>query len=300
MTVIDHGTDAHTTTTITVPGIYDGIPEADYHNDPVPAGSLSHSGAKLLLDCPARYQYRLANPEHRDVFEFGRAAHTHVLGIGGPVTIIDADNWRTKAAQEARDEARNNGHTPILSGDWETVQQMAAAITAHPIAAALLADGTSEQSMFWQTPAGHWLRARADRLPTPGARARTILTDYKTAPNADNASFAKAVANYGYHTQAAWYLDGWATLTGEQDAAFVFIVQEKTAPYLVNVIELDPEALTVGRDRNRWAIDLWAECRRTNTWPGYGPDVQRVNVPRWALIEHEHALEQQPGTDLPW
>ena len=42
------------------PGVYDGLDEAAYHADPVPGGSLSASGAKLLLppSCPALYADR--------------------------------------------------------------------------------------------------------------------------------------------------------------------------------------------------------------------------------------------------
>lgn len=32
--------------TITEPGVYDGIPDYDYHADPVEAGSLSHRDAR--------------------------------------------------------------------------------------------------------------------------------------------------------------------------------------------------------------------------------------------------------------
>ena len=67
----------------------------------------------------------------------------------------------------------------------------------------------------------------------------------------------------------------------------VFIVQEKSPPYLVNVLELDGPALLVGQQRNRRAIDVYRECRESGVWPGYGDDVAVVGLPRWAEMEHE-------------
>jgi hypothetical protein len=277
-------------TVITEPGIYT-IPDDVYHADPVPGGSLSHSGARLLLDAPAKFHHQRGRTQHKRVFDFGRAAHALVLGIGAPIVAVDAPDWRTNKAKDARDAARAAGHTPLLAFEFAIVEEMAAQLRRHPIAAALLAVGTAEQSMFWIDPVtGVWLRSRLDWLPAATAR-RTIIPDYKTAADASTATFSRAVAQFGYHQQAAWYLDGHRTLTGS-DAAFVFIVQERDAPYLVNVCELDSQALEIGAARNRRAIDLYRECAVTGRWPGYGDEVNLVSVPRWAQIEHEQSIDQ--------
>lgn len=275
---------------ITEPGIYT-LDDDVYHADPVPGGSLSHSGARRLLDAPAKFQHHRGRSEHKRVFDFGRAAHALVLGVGAPIVTVDAPDWRTNRAKEARDLARAAGHTPLLAWEVDIVEAMADQLRRHPIAAALLAAGTAEQSMFWtDTATGVWLRARLDWLPDPGAR-RTIIPDYKTTVDASTAAFSRAVAQFDYHQQAAWYLDGYRTITG-RDAAFVFIVQERDAPYLVNVCELDGQALEIGAARNRRAIDLYRECAVTGRWPGYGDDVHLVSVPRWAQIEHEQSIDE--------
>lgn len=132
------------------------------------------------------------------------------------------------------------------------------------------------------------LRGRLDRLPAiPTTSGRLIVADYKTAASAAAGAFSRSAANYGYHQQAAWYLDGIRVLLGVEDPAFVFVVQERDAPYLVNVIELDDTALTIGRDRNRTAIAKFNECTDNNRWPGYSDEVQLVGLPRWAEIQAE-------------
>lgn len=270
------------------PGIYD-MPEHEYHADPVPGGSLSSTEIKRLLDSPARYRHAKdhGGSEHKDVFDFGKAAHSLVLGAGGEMVVLDFDNFLTKAAKEARDEARANGATPILRGDWLTVEAMAAALRAHPIAAALLDPdkGKPEQSLFWQQ-GGIWRRARYDWLPTE-YKGRLILPDYKTTPDASAAAFSKSVANFGYHNQAGWYLDGAIALLGVRDPAFVFIAQEKIAPYLVNVIELDRYALEIGRSLNEEAVETYLACMESGEWPGYPNDVTQIALPRWAEMSFE-------------
>jgi hypothetical protein len=54
-----------------------------------------------------------------------------------------------------------------------------------------------------------------------------ICVDYKTADHANPAAFAKSALDYGYHQQAAWYLDGLRELGISDDAAFLFIVQSE-------------------------------------------------------------------------
>lgn len=278
---------------IAEPGIHLELDEHEYHADPVDGGSLSVTEAKRILDCPARYRWYKDNGEERkDTFDFGHVAHGMVLGVGREIVVCDFDDWRTKDARTAKAEAREAGLVPILTDDSETVKAMAEALKQHPIAMRLFANGHPEVSMFWhdlEPFSGEtvMLRGRLDWLPEPPESGRMIIPDYKTAVSAEGRAFGRSAASYGYHSQAAWYMDGVRALLGVDDPAFVFVVQEKEPPYLVNVIELDETALTIGRDRNRRAIATWIECTAKNEWPGYGTDVELVSLPRWAEIQQE-------------
>jgi hypothetical protein len=275
---------------VTEPGVYD-LTEAEYHADLVPGGSLSASGAKLLLppSCPARYQHdRLYGEPPKKAFEHGTAAHALVLDAGPKLVIVNADDWRTKAAKEARDSARFEGRVPLLAADYARVEAMAIAIRGHPLADVLLDPqrGNAEQSLFWtDDDTGIWRRARLDYLPDPRHGRRMVIPDYKTCDRADRESVRKAVGNYGYHIQAAQYTGGVRALGLDDDPAFVFVFQEKTPPYLVNVVQLDDEAMAAGRDRMRLACEIFRDCTQAGYWPGYSdlsrdPDV--ISLPPWA------------------
>ena len=263
------------------------ISEAEYHADTV---ALSSSGARRLLppSCPAKFRHeQLHGRPPKAAFDFGHAAHSLILGVGQPLVIVDAKNWTTKAAKEQRDEAYAAGHVPILVSEHEQVVAMAAAIREHPTAAALLdpSTGAPEQSLYWTDErTGVPLRARLDWLPHVTER-RMVIPDYKTTISADPESIAKSVWTYGYYAQAAFYIDAVHALGLDDDPAFVLICQEKTAPYLVAVVEPDAQALAVGRARNRQAIDIYADCTATDTWPGYSEAVELVSLPRWAATD---------------
>lgn len=272
-------------TVITEPGRYE-ISAAEYHGDPVPTGSLSSSGARRLLppSCPALFRHeREHGQEHRAEFDIGTAAHKLVLGAGPAITEVKARDWRTKAAQEARDEAYATGAVPLLSVDYDRVTGMAAALTRHDIAMALLNPdhGQPEQAIFWQDEqTGIWRRALIDWLPDLGT-GRPIVVDYKTTISAEKDSIRKSVARYGYHQQGPWYLDACASIGYPPDTAFVFIFQEKTAPYLITVVELDDEALTIGGILNFQALSVYRQCVDTDVWPSYSSDIELIQLPRW-------------------
>lgn len=269
-------------------GFHDDIPEADYHAD---RESLSVSGAKVILKAPALFKWQLDHPVHKDVFDFGSAAHRLVLGVGPSLVVHEYDAEKVKSpkatnawkAQQA--EVRETGDILLTPDEHRTVTDMADAILQHRLATRLLSEGRPEVSAYAaHEPTGVVRRGRFDWL---GA---TILTDYKTAASSEPAAFVRAAVNFGYHMQHAWYSD-LARDLGHPSQAFAFIVQEKEPPYLVTVIELPPELVDVGRRRNQRALERFRDCTEADLWPCYIPDDQfaQPSAPRWALYEEDYA-----------
>jgi hypothetical protein len=273
----------HRDTTGNVPerdGIYSRIPDTVYHAD---LKSLSVSGARILTTLtPAEYFENLHTPpDPKPQYDFGHLAHKMVLGEGAQIVRVDARDWRTTAAKEAREKAWAHGKIPALPPLIDTAQRMAGKVFAHRIAAKLLENGAAELSGYWHDePTGVRLRFRPDFLPETGS-GRPIIVDYKSAASANPRRFAKAAYDYGYYQQAGWYIDGLQHTTGAADAAFVFVVQQKDPPFLVSVCQLEPEDIELGRRQNRAAIDLYARCRDTGKWPGYD-DMSICGLPGWA------------------
>lgn len=275
-------------------GLIAGISDATYHAD---QNTLSASGAKKLLALPARFAWDREHPQPgSQTFDIGKLAHNVILGEGADVVVVDAPNWMTKAAKEARDAARAAGSIPCLASEWDAVQQMRDSVLANTTAAALLADGEAELSGYWRDePTDTGLRFRPDWMTEADGRA--VCLDVKTTVSADPAEFGRSVAKFGYHLQAAWYLEGLAA-HGLDDARFLFLCVEKTEPYPVSVVELDAEAMDEGARLMRKAIDLFARCTETGAWPGYGDLIHTISLPYWALRQANDEAAQQLLNEL--
>lgn len=271
---------------MTTPGIHNDVPEAEYHAD---RDSLSVSGAKVLLRSPAKFRWQQDHPVHKDAFDFGTAAHTKVLGIGAEIVAIDVDSRRGKAWTEPADAARAEGKVPLLRKDAETVDAMADKLSEHTMAMRLLSEGRPEVSAYaLDERTGIMRRGRFDWLN------EDMLVDYKTCLSSEARQFGSAAAKFGYDMQAAWYLD-LATDCGLAPRGFVFIAQEKEAPYEVACIQLDPLAVNAARALNDRALEMFRDCTAAGLWPGHTPDrIVAAEVPGWRWTEY-NTLTQEPA-----
>ena len=285
---------------IDVPGIYQ-IGAAEYHRDPVgPAPSLSASIAHILLNQSAWHAWfahpRL-NPAYErqddERFDLGTAAHAYLLEGESGFAIIQAPDWRTKLAKDARDDARRHGKIPLLADRWGDVQGMMAAashqLDAHEDVPRPLANGTPEVTLIWQDD-GLWCRARLDWLH----HDRRAIDDLKTTEaSANPEAWTRSLFGAGHDVQAAFYLRGLRAITG-QDASFRFVVQEAYPPYALSVIALGPEALAIGERKVAYALRLWRDCLARGVWPGYPTQTCYADAPPW---EAARWLEQEVGHD---
>jgi hypothetical protein len=286
------------TTTITEPVVIDSMPDTEYHAHP----ALSVSGARLLLppSCPAIYRWQQDHGrDPKRAWDIGHAAHRLVLGAGPELEVVDAADWRTKAARELRDKARETGRVPILAHEFEAVSDMAYALRQHPIAGELLNPETMrpEVSIFWRDPLSDVMRrARLDAISKPDADGEMVVVDYKSTRSANLDHISRAMWTYGYAMQAAWYLDAAISAAREPwDAKrFLFVFQESSPPYVVSVVQPDSTALHIGEERNKQALGVYAACVESDTWPGHVPadQIPYVGLPSWAERQHDTDIEE--------
>jgi hypothetical protein len=270
------------------PGVHQ-IPADLYHAQ---TDVLSSSGARLLINpsCPAKFRQAMDFPQPaRKTFDMGTAAHREVLGDGPDLVVVDAKLWNTDAIRAEVADIRAEGGVPLKRGEYDTVQAMATALRRHPLAAKLFdpSKGRPEQSLFWQDErTGVQCRARLDWLrETDGGRM--LCPEYKSANDASTKAFNRAVADYGYHQQDEWNSDGIRQLKIADDVQFLFVIQEKTPPYLVNVVQLLPTWLVMAEARNARARETFKACMESGEWPGYEQEIQQVTPPTWLETEHE-------------
>jgi hypothetical protein len=280
---------------IDAPGIYD-LPAAAYHADPCPEPSLSSSIAKLIcLSSPAhaRHQHPRLNPaavaDEAEHFDIGTAAHAVLLEGQDVVQIIQADNWRTNAAKDARDAARQAGRTPLLAKVWADVQAMVKAareqLDRHTDGGAkMFTAGNPERTVIWQDD-GVWCRARLDWLREVRDGIHILdpwaIDDYKTCSTSANPDdWTRTMFSHGFDLQAAWYRRGVKAITGAE-ASFRFAVQETYPPYALSVIALGPDALTIAEKKCLYALEVWRASIEDGQWIGYPHRTCYASLPPW-------------------
>ncbi|MEV0297104.1 PD-(D/E)XK nuclease-like domain-containing protein [Nocardia sp. NPDC050710] len=269
-------------------GIHLLVPDRVYHHS---LFSLSSSQARRLwwsgiTPRQARHEQLFGSPD-TDTFEFGRAVHTETFGFGPPVVRLEFRDWKTNRAQELRRAHRAAGHIPLLPRTYDKAVAMAAAVRDHPALVPLLTTGWPEVSFYWPDPAtGLMLRARPDWLH-PADDGGVIVVDLKTTDSADPEDFAWSVLRYGYHLQQNWYSTAITTFRLAV-RRFLFAAVSKHPPHVVSVCELDPDDVLAAGGENRRAIDLYARCLASDTWPDHGPGIHRIHLPRRANLRYRH------------
>ena len=264
----------------------DRLENADYHRHAAVSKSHLDQVARSPLHYWARYvDPKRVQPEPTAAMLLGTAVHTHILELREwdqrYIAAPDGIDRRTKVGKEAwaAFEAEAAGRTVISRDDAELVMAMGRAVHGHPAAAMLLAlPGAAETTWMWHDqPTGLQCKCRPDWLTTDGS----LIVDLKTTEDASPAGFRKSIANWRYHVQASWYLDGIEQATGRRPEHFVFICVEKKAPHAVAVYAADAEMIAAGAKQARLDLDTLAVCKAADAWPGYSDQIETISLPAW-------------------
>lgn len=265
-------------------GLFPGIPFPEYAR----AEAANHSTLKAFDRSALHAHEAIVHPgDETKAQHVGTAIHTAVLEperYAVEYLVTPKFDRRTKAGREAwaSFEAEHASSEFLTKAEDAACFGMQTACYEHPTARAILdGEGVNEVVAVWDDPdTGTRCKARYDRLTTLGEWS--VIADLKSTKDASPRAFARDAARYSYHTAAAHYLDGAYTLA-PRARRHIIIAVENVPPYAVAVYELDTLAIEQGRnDVKRW-LRMYAEARRTNTWPGYGPGVQSLELPRWAI-----------------
>ena len=265
-------------------GIQLDLPEAEYHAHP----ALSYSTGKHYLRSRAHYLAALADREEKSTFDVGHAIHALVLGEGMEIVEVPFDSYRTKAAQEVRDQAYAEGKTPIKTADLEPVQRAADAVLMHPTARKWLErPGAPEVSLFATDPeTGVEIRGRVDYLPD-ASKGRTSPVDLKTTVDARIHKIKRAITDYDYDLQSAIYRHLITLARGDETGPMVQIYAEKAAPYGVQVVQIAHEDwIDGGEIKLRKILERHAYHQANpDAWDGYPLGELIIEPPGYYLMD---------------
>ena len=257
--------------------------------------ATSQSGLKGFKRSPAHAKMEMEKiSEATASMILGTAVHCSTLepkAFDSRYVAAPKFDRRTTAGKEAAAlfDIQNKGKIALSPDDFETVKAMTKAIKNHEIAAKLTT-GIVEKAAFWiDEETGILCKCKPDAMIIEEG----VILDLKTTcDDATEKDFCRSVANYGYHVQAAFYLEGIKEAcrqsVGLQSPGlqslnrFVFLVAEKNAPHGVALFELEHFDLERGRETFRKYLQELAMCRMENHWPSYRQGIQTVQLPPWA------------------
>jgi len=115
------------------------------------------------------------------------------------------------------------------------------------------------------------------------------VVDYKTCQCADTFRFNSEIWKLGYYMQAGMYCEGVKIARKlKKMPGFLFVAQEKKAPYAVNVIEVGEDVMNAGVAKFHQLLEKYHNFKALDVWPGYVQDVPNdAFVPGWKEREME-------------
>lgn len=256
--------------------IHYDMPASIYHARP----EISKSGLDKIAKFPALYlAHQNRPPLPAEELVIGSATHTLTLEpekfereyIVAPAGM----DKRTKEGKAAFTQLEESGKQILSASQYELVSGMALSVRSNVTALELISGGHAEVS-FDAVLEEVTTRGRCDYL-----RADGIVVDLKTTKSASPGSFARSIADYRYHVQAAIYTD-LLEANGIFVPEFVFVAVEKTYPYAVGIYKLDQNAMALGRSLYQRDLRLYKHCVEMDDWPGYPEEVVTLSLPAWA------------------
>ena len=249
-------------------------------------------------ESPEKFRWYIDHPiEPTPAMAFGSAIHKMILepaSFGDEYAVAPVCDRRTSDGKLMWKTflEENEGKTVISTDDAVIMKEMEEALERCSVANDLLrGDGDAEIAFFWTDDrTGEKCKVKLDRL-IKGMDGKFYIVDYKTTTCAETEAFNRSMLKFGYTLQAAMYTE--ALMRGYKlpyRPGFIFVVQEKKAPYSINIIQVSPEVMEYGETQFRTLLDKLHTCKELDEWPGYlpvGGGYNWTDLPAWADVEEE-------------
>lgn len=296
-------------------GLHFDVDPDVYHSDPTPELSLSASIAHTLVSKSPMHAHlqhpklggKSKNPTK--AMDLGAVCHALLLGKGKQFAVIknlkadeidkktgepegEFEDFKKKAAKDARDSARANGQIPLLLHQAEAADEVAARIRERLWAEfRLKLDGQSEVVAVWREllPGGlHVLcRGALDHFKEEEAH----IYDLKIVRSAHPRACQSHLIGFGGHIQAAAYVRAIEKLRPALAGRVKFtnLFCEAEEPHAITPVVFRGSMRELGERRWLRAVPLWSECVTTGKWPGYVTEPIAVEAPAYAMMAEDEA-----------
>lgn len=278
------------------PGIYEGVPAADYHALKAVSSSVLK---KITTHSPEHALDLMTNGmETSDEMDIGSAAHCLMFTpsefkdqfvVAEQCAATTGKGDRCKYAGSIRDWSgkwfcgthkgqavpTTDAYTILSPDNMEYARGIVASVNANPHARAVLDNATDfELSVIVRDDeTGLLLKARLDIY----CRAIGVMPDLKTCRSSNPSKFKYQARDMAYDVQLCFYRKV-ALAAGLEVATTPVIAAENTRPFTTTVFDPSEAFMLTGEKRMNDALAKFAECNSTGVWPGYSDGIQLLDV----------------------
>ncbi len=254
---------------------------------------LTYSIAKNIIQKSLRHAWHLhphggkATKAPTPAMELGSFIHNVLLNKGDRIVEIDANDYKTKLAQEVKAETISMGKIPILKKKMKGITDLRDSVFEQLKLVCpdfFNSNHFTELTAYWKAIADHHLinnevkcQSRWDWI----SPEENLIIDIKTTSDASPLACSRKIVDMGYYIQEAMYVAAAEKAWPERQGLFVFkyLFVETEPPYAVNVVETDDSFMTAGRLKAQKAINAWRDALIEEKFPGYDETV--ISRPRW-------------------
>lgn len=256
---------------------------------------LSASTLKLGIDPNYGIQRMVArlnkDDEQKDTkaLYFGRLVHLMLfepIKFDQEFALSPFDSFRTKEAQSWKKAREEAGVTIITEKEFQHAERMVTSLKESNYASdtnkaritRILDDASleAEKVILWEEE-GLECKAKFDAY----VPSLNVIIDYKTTQSLSDHKLLNSFFSLGYHVQLAHYSAGVKKAYGlEKNPAFLFITQEKDAPYLYDLFSVESEFIERGESVRQDIFKRYKDYLISGFTEQ--EEMRKISLPAWA------------------
>lgn len=252
--------------------------------------AVSQSELKDLAKSPRYYEakhiLKTIQAESSRSQEIGTLVHAAILEENKlwsimaipPREVLASNGHRRGNAYDAW-KASQSGKIIITEDELQMIDAIVNQARKHPVLQMFLANKLQiEMPILWNDPLSG---LKCKGIPDLVCKTSYVV-DVKTCQSVDD--IERAVATYGYHLQAAFYLRGCSSHYGNVYDNFVIVAVETNPPYRVHARLLDDQAIIVGNMRIDELLADYARRKESGDWSEAAErEITVLSLPKWAV-----------------
>ena len=290
------------------PGVYADMKAADYFAEPCPEPALSNSGIKILLGgTPEEFHYHhpALNPDGEDAQDsaakrFGDVGHQIALGKGRGYAVAPWETFASADAKAFKADAIKAGLTPIVKKKFDEAKaagdRMRQRFELHLQAmnGGKLPKYETEVVAAWQEETRHgpiWCRIMMDVF----CFDLKLIRDPKFTKRLADGVFESHASSMSWDFQAEWYLRGMEKLFPKDAGRWRFVNDciSPDPPYVHRIREADEATRYSCRIEIERAIDKFASCLHSKSWPGYPLEIVPWTAKSYTMADRMARAEME-------